>query len=290
MAELSRRAFVIGWPISHSLSPQLHGYWLKQHGIEGSYEKIALPPEDLDEFLQNIGKNKFVGGNVTIPHKQKTFAKIANPNATAKRLEAVNTLWFENGLLKAGNTDCYGFSANLDDFAPRWRKAKTALVLGAGGASSAVLLALVNAGIEKIFIINRTRSRAESLAKKMAAKEMRPNKAQCQFICADMDDLPNFLRQSDILINTTSLGMEGQPPLEIDISALPGSAIVSDIVYNPLETPLLIRAKAANLSVVDGIGMLLHQAVPGFEKWFGVRPEVTADMRQHILKILNGDH
>ena len=228
------------------------------------------------EFLKNIESNGFVGGNVTIPHKESVFEHIDDCDATAHQLEAANTIWLEKGNLKAANTDAYGFSANLDDFAKNWRLSRTALVLGAGGAAKSVVLALKNAGVKKIIVLNRTRSRADNLAEKMGEN--------C--FSGDFEELSKYLEQTDLLINTTSLGLKGQPPLEIDIAALPKSAIVTDIVYNPLKTALLQQAEALGLITVDGIGMLLHQAVPGFEKWFGHRPEVDAGLRQHMLEIL----
>ena len=283
MANFPPRAFVIGWPISHSLSPHLHQFWLKKYAIRGSYEKIAIPPDGLDQFLEQIKRNNFIGGNVTLPHKRSVFNKLNQfksvLDATAVKLQAANTLWHENGSIKAGNTDAHGFSANMDDFAPQWRKAKTATVLGAGGASAAVVLALLNAGIGKVTIVNRTLSKAKALAEIMGA--------QCN--SANIDSLGDILKDTDLLVNTTSLGMKGQPPLEIDISNLAKSAIVADIVYNPVDTQLIKHARLANITTVDGIGMLLHQAVPGFEKWFGPRPDVSPELRNHMLNILNQD-
>ena len=279
MANTNPRAFVIGSPISHSLSPELHGYWLEQYGIKGSYEKIAVLPEDLEEFLAHIISSDFVGGNITLPHKETVYQKIQSVNKIARILEAVNTIWIENHRLVAGNTDGYGFSANLDDFAPNWRKAKTAMVLGAGGAAKAIILALVYAGYEEIIIANRTHSRAETLADKMGR--------QCKSIA--QDEISKHLGNVQLLINTTSAGMKNQGNSEIELSNLPNSAIVTDIVYNPLKTPLLQQADALGLETVDGVGMLLHQAVPGFEKWFGIRPKVTPELRNHMLDLLAED-
>ncbi|MCP4073207.1 MAG: shikimate dehydrogenase [Hyphomicrobiales bacterium] len=279
MVEPFPRAFVIGYPVAHSLSPDLHGFWLRRYGIRGSYEKIEVPTENLEEFLKNLQTRNFVGGNVTIPHKEMTYQIVKNRNQSTTRLEAVNTLWVENNILMAGNTDSYGFAANMDDFVSGWRDAKTAMVLGAGGASRAVVLALINAGFEQIFIANRTTSRAIVLVDKMGSR--------CTAV--DWDDIPTCLKQIQLLINTTSLGMKGQHSLEIDLSNLPKSAIVSDIVYNPLNTQLLEQARLLGLESVDGIGMLLHQAVPGFEKWFGLRPKVTDELRKFVLDRLSGD-
>ena len=274
--QIAPKAFVIGWPIAHSLSPQLHGYWLKQCGIDGSYEKIAVEPQNINEFISSFHAQGFVGGNITIPHKETVYDLLENCDETAKTLKAVNTLWVKDGKLKATNTDGYGFTANLDDFAPQWRKAKTALVIGAGGASRAIILALLNAGIRNIFIANRTIERAEKLATQMAER--------CS--AHTMEDIEKLLGQTDILINTTALGMKGNEPLELKLENLPESAIVTDVVYNPLRTPLLQHAEKLNLETVDGIGMLLHQAVPGFEKWFGFRPRVTPALREFMLDIL----
>ena len=273
---IAPKAFVIGWPIAHSLSPHLHGYWLKQYDIEGSYEKIAVEPHDIKEFIANFQAQGFVGGNVTIPHKETVYDLIENCDPTANTLKATNTLWLEDAKLKATNTDGYGFTANLDDFAPQWRKAKSALVVGAGGASTAIILALLNAGIEKIFVANRTIERAEKLAARIGK--------QCS--AHTMTEIEGLLAQTDILINTTALGMKGNEPLELKLDKLPTSAIVTDIVYNPLKTSLLQQAEKLNLKTVDGIGMLLHQAVPGFEKWFGLRPSVTPELREYMLDIL----
>ncbi len=279
MVEPFPRAFVIGCPVAHSLSPDLHGFWLRRYGIKGSYEKIEVSTENLEEFLKNLQIRDFVGGNVTIPHKEMTYQIVKDRNQSATWLEAVNTLWVENNILMAGNTDSYGFAANMDDFVSGWRDAKTAMVLGAGGASRAVVLALINAGFEQIFIANRTTSRATILVEKMGSR--------CTAV--DWDDIPACLKQIQLLINTTSLGMKGQHSLEIDLSNLPKSAIVSDIVYNPLNTQLLEQARFLGLESVDGIGMLLHQAVPGFEKWFGLRPKVTDELRKFVLDRLSGD-
>jgi len=279
MADKIPHAFVIGSPIAHSFSPQLHGYWLAQYGIVGSYEKIAVLPEDLDEFLARIISSEFVGGNVTLPHKETAYQKIQSCNAIANKLEAVNTIWIENKKLIGGNTDGYGFSANLDDFAPHWRHAKTAMVMGAGGAAKAIILALINAGYQQIMIANRTHERARQLARKMGSV--------C--ISIEQEEISRHLKNVQLLINTTSLGMKNQAKSDIDLSRLPNSAIVTDIVYNPLKTPLLQQADALGLETVDGIGMLLHQAVPGFEKWFGIRPKVTSELRSHILNLLAED-
>ncbi len=273
-------AFVIGWPISHSLSPDLHGFWLNEYGIKGSYEKIAVKPDDLKAFLEELKNGKYIGGNITIPHKEEVFRALAKNNKTLAKLEAVNTLWLEEGEIRTANTDGYGFAANLDDFSSNWRNSKTATILGAGGAARAIVHQLVGAGIQEIIIVNRTKSRADVLAEKMGLT--------CR--ADSFDNVHTILKQTDLLINTTSMGMKDQPELDIDLTNLPATAIVTDIVYNPLKTPLLQQAASLNLQAIDGIGMLLHQAVPGFEKWFGVRPRVTKQLRTHILNILKAEN
>jgi len=271
----TRNAFVIGHPITHSRSPIIHRHWLAAYRIDGDYRAVDVAPAELPEFLQRLRRGAFVGGNVTIPHKEAVFDAVSRRDAAAGAIGAVNTLWIDNGEIVGGNTDAYGFAANLDAGAPQWREAQTALVLGAGGASRAVLHALREAGISKVTVANRSPARAGELA--LAFPGVKP---------AGLHQAPALLAKTDLLINTTSLGMKGQPPLDLDLDALPGHAIVTDIVYAPLVTPLLARAASRGLKTVDGLGMLLHQAVPGFERWFGVRPEVTPDLRAMIVSDL----
>ncbi len=269
-----KKAFVTGWPIHHSKSPDLHGFWLKQYGIEGSYEAVAVEPENFQQFLKNLPKSGFSGGNVTIPHKETAFANVDHLDKAAKTIGAVNTLWLENQRLCGGNTDTYGFSANMDQFAPDWEHGKTAIVLGAGGASRAIIFSLLEKGYQEIHVINRTLERAENLARLFGDK--------CH--AHGWTSIPDLMPKTDFIINTTSIGMAGSDvSMMPDLSTLPKSAIVTDIVYTPLETPFLKSANDLGLETVDGLGMLLHQAVPGFEKWFGIRPEVTDELRQHIL-------
>lgn len=271
MADM-RDAFVIGHPIAHSRSPMIHRHWLAAHGIDGDYRAVDVAPADLPEFLERLRRGAFIGGNVTIPHKEAVFDAVSRRDAAAGAIGAVNTLWTEHGELVGGNTDAYGFAANLDAGAPQWREAQTALVLGAGGAARAVLHALREAGIGKVTVANRSAVRAGELA--LSFPGVKP---------AGLDQTPALLARADLLINTTALGMKGQPPLDLDLASLPDHAVVTDIVYAPLVTPLLERAAARGLATVDGLGMLLHQAVPGFERWFGVRPEVTPDLRALIV-------
>lgn len=271
MADMTS-AFVIGHPIAHSRSPMIHGHWLAAHDIAGEYRAVDVAPGDLPGFLESVRRGLFSGGNVTIPHKEAVFEAVHRRDAAAGAIGAVNTLWLDNGELIGGNTDAYGFAANLDAGAPHWRAAETALVLGAGGAARAVLHALREAGIGKVTVANRSAARAGELA--LAFPGVKP---------AGLDQASALLAKTDLLINTTSLGMNGQPPLDLDLDALQDHAIVTDIVYAPLTTPLLARAGSRGLKTVDGLGMLLHQAVPGFERWFGVRPAVTPQLRAMIV-------
>jgi len=275
-----KRAFVIGHPIAHSRSPLIHGYWLKRHGIEGSYERIDVAPADLARFLQSMAENGFVGGNVTIPHKQAVMSLCRDVGSEARAIGAVNTLVQSDGVLVGYNTDSAGFLSNLDHRVPGWdleSSDRSALVLGAGGAARAIVYALSERGF-KIAIVNRTVESAQALA--IAVGE---NAAAHRW-----GEIPRLLASTTLLVNTTSLGMKGQPPLEIDLGVLPQSAIVNDLVYVPLETALLRVARASGLRTVDGLGMLLHQAVPGFEHWFGIRPEVTDELYQLIATDIAG--
>jgi shikimate dehydrogenase len=268
------RAFVIGWPIKHSRSPLIHNYWLKSLGLAGSYERLAIRPDELEGFLLTLHDEGFAGGNVTLPHKQRAFQLCSKTTATAEQLAAVNTLWVEDGRLRGDNTDVAGFLACLDCEVPGWdQNCRTAVVLGAGGAARAIVHALMLRNKSRIVLINRTRARGEDLRRRLARQ------FTVEIKLCEWSDLPNVLEAADLLVNTTSLGMDGQPQLRIDLAPLPARAIVSDIVYVPLETELVRAARGRGLSAVGGLGMLLHQAVPGFEKWFGKRPTVTAELR-----------
>ena len=267
-----RKAFILGDPIEHSLSPDIHGYWLREHGIDGSYEAFNVPPAYLAKTLRKLAAEGYVGGNITIPHKEKALMLCDELSDAAREIGAVNTIIFKDGKVFGDNTDAYGFMENIVSRETFAFGGKKALVLGAGGASRAVVYALQKAGSE-VLIANRTAERAEKLAE--------------NFGCGVLDwSKLSELNDIDFLVNTTSLGMEGQDALSIDLTALPSSALVTDIVYNPLETELLKQANERDLKAVDGLGMLLHQAVPGFEKWFGARPEVTPDLRDSVLKAL----
>ncbi len=280
MNESIRRACVIGWPIGHSRSPIIHGHWLKKHGVAGEYGKRAVKPDELEEFLLGLSAHGLVGCNVTVPHKEAAFRIItrANPegvSALARALGAVNTVWLDEwGRVRADNTDVYGFMANFHEGAPDWRAAgKHVVIIGAGGAARAVVAGFSQEGVARVTLANRTLEKAERLAQELA------DIGEAALAAAPLSALPALLAEADVLVNTTSLGMSGQPPLNIDLSPLPDHAVVADIVYAPLKTALLEQAELRGLSTVDGLGMLLHQAVPGFAKWFGVRPEVTADLR-----------
>jgi shikimate dehydrogenase len=265
----ARAACVIGWPAAHSRSPLIHNYWLKTHGIAGEYRREAVPPEQFAEFVRNLAAHGYVGANVTIPHKEAALA-LSQPDATARAVGAANTLWLDNGTLRSTNTDAEGFLANLDVAAPGWdRGLETALVLGAGGAARAVLYGLIGRGVTRIHLANRTPERALALARQFG-DGVHP---------VGWDEPSGLLAGCALLVNTTSLGMAGQPPLDLNIKGLPPSAVVADLVYAPLVTPLLAAARARGLRTADGLGMLLHQAVRGFALWFGVTPEVTPELR-----------
>jgi shikimate dehydrogenase len=266
------RACVMGFPVAHSRSPLLHGYWLKTLGIAGTYEREAISVADFPTFLQQLPQLGYVGGNVTVPHKEAAFREVAQRDRAAQAIGAVNTVWLENGRLVGSNTDAYGFVAHLDSSLPRWTDVvRRAVVLGAGGAARAIVHGLTGRGI-RVALVNRTLGRAEQLATHSGGlASAHPS-----------GELSHFLGEADLLVNATSLGMTGKAPLQVDIGSLKRAAIVYDIVYVPLETPLLVAAKARGHPTVDGLGMLLHQAVPGFARWFGATPTVTPELRALI--------
>jgi len=266
-----RAACLIGWPAAHSRSPLIHHYWLRTLGIEGGYVIEAVPPDEFKDFLFRLSHRGFVGANVTIPHKERALA-LSKPDERARAVGAANTLWFADGELCSTNTDVEGFINNLDSSAPGWDKTEDALVLGAGGAARAVVFGLLERGIKRVHLANRTIERARALADQFGPR----------VLPAAWDAIPALLPGAGLLVNTTSLGMHGQPALELDVGLLPSHAVVVDIVYVPLQTPLLAAASARGLKTADGLGMLLHQAVRGFELWFGRRPEVTAELRSLV--------
>ncbi len=261
-------ACLIGWPAAHSRSPLIHHYWLRTLGIAGGYVIEAVPPADLRDFVLRLSLRGFVGANVTIPHKEAVLA-LSTPDDRARAVGAANTLWFEGGELRSTNTDVEGFVGNLDASAPGWETAEEALVLGAGGSSRAVLFGLLDRGIKRVHVANRTVERAGVLAETFGSR-VQP---------IEWSAIADVLPRAKLLVNTTSLGMHGQPALELDVARLPQEAVVADLVYVPLVTPLLGAAQARGLKTADGLGMLLYQAVRGFELWFGKRPEVTPELR-----------
>jgi shikimate dehydrogenase len=267
-----RAACLIGWPAAHSRSPLIHHYWLRTLGIEGGYVIEAVPPDEFQDFVLRLSIHGFAGANVTIPHKESALP-LSKPDARALSVGAANTLWYDGGELRSTNTDIEGFINNLDACAPGWDTASEALVLGAGGASRAVVFGLIERGISRVHLANRTIERARALGDQFGEK-VHP---------VAWDAIGDLLPRAGLLVNTTSLGMHGQPALELDVSLLPSHAVVADLVYVPLETPLLSAARGRGLKVADGLGMLLHQAVRGFELWFGQRPEVTSELRDLVV-------
>jgi len=266
------KACVMGHPVAHSRSPMIHGYWLRTLGIPGTYELKDLTPEAFPDFVTHLAANGYVGGNVTVPHKEAAFRLVDQRDAASEAVGAVNTLWLEKGRLMGGNSDTHGFIANLDDRAPGWDVPDgRAVILGAGGAARSAAYALATRGLT-VLVVNRTVERAHNLA-----ADFGPRVSGHGY-----DALPQLLPEADLLVNCTSLGMVGKPPLEVDIAALKPSAVVYDVVYVPLETGLLAAARARGHRVVDGLGMLLQQAGFGFRKWFGATPQVTAELRAII--------
>ena len=268
-----KRAFVIGHPIAHSRSPLIHNFWLKHYGIEGSYEPIDVEPHELGGFIERLKTGEFAGGNVTIPHKEAVYSLVDELDPLAETIGAVNTLVLKESGLFGLNTDYMGFLGNLDQNAPGWDKdLKSVVVLGAGGAARAILVALKSRGISEIRLLNRTVDKAENLAIDLEG----PIRAGA------LSDFPACAPEAGLVVNTSSVGMKGTRFDGLDLGKLPKTAIVTDIVYVPLVTPLLADARKIGLKTVDGLGMLLHQAVPGFEAWFGTRPEVTLELRKLV--------
>lgn len=274
MAEGPVKAFVCGHPIAHSRSPLIHGHWLAGLGIAGRYEAIDVSPEAFGGFLRGIAQAGYRGGNVTIPHKEAAFAIVDAYDDASEMIGAINTVWLDDGRLLATNTDWSGFSANLDERVPGWADGRRAVVLGAGGSARAILYALLERGYREIRVVNRSIGRARDLADRFGDR----------VTAHGWDAVSEVLADTDLLVNTTPIGMAGrQEGLLPDLAPLPSSAIVTDIVYVPLETPLLSSARARGLTTVDGLGMLLHQAVPGFARWFGRTPVVTSELRALVI-------
>jgi shikimate dehydrogenase len=268
MTDGHKKVCIIAWPAGHSRSPLIHNYWIKQHKLDAEYLREAVPPEALADFIKGMRANGYVGANVTVPHKEAVL-KLSEPDERARAVGAANALWFADGRLRSTNTDVEGFLANLDAATPGWdRGLSTAVVLGAGGGARAVLFALLAREVGRIYVINRTEARAKALRKKFGARIQ----------VAGWEETTGLLGGAGLLVNTTTLGMVGQPPLEFNLRC-PPSLVVADLVYAPLVTGLLASARARGLRTADGLGMLLHQAVRGFELWFGIRPEVTPELR-----------
>lgn len=264
----SNAACLIGWPAAHSRSPLIHHHWLRTLDIPGGYSIESVPPEGFAEFVLNLSKHGYIGANITIPHKERVLTLTA-PDQRARAVGAANTLWYDHGTLRSTNTDIEGFIDNLDHAAPEWDAADDALVLGAGGSARAVVFGLLERGVKRVYLANRTTDRAQALADQFGAR----------VVPVAWQKIDMVLPQAGLLVNTTSLGMNGQPALQVNVELLPAHAAVADLVYVPLVTPLLAAARARGLRTADGLGMLLYQAVRGFELWFGQRPEVTPELR-----------
>ena len=263
------RACLMGHPVAHSRSPMIHSYWLKELGIAGAYDLVDLGPAAFEEFITHLGAHGYVGGNITVPHKEAAHRLVGHRDEAAEAVGAVNTVWMQDGALMGGNSDVHGFIANLDDCAPGWdARAGRAVIVGAGGAARAATYALIRRGLH-VALANRTTTRAEDLAMQFG------NRVSAHTPAA----LPELLQDADLLVNCTSLGMVGRPALDVDLGPLKASAVVYDVVYIPLETPLLASARKRGHRTVDGLGMLLQQAGFGFRKWFGALPEVTPELR-----------
>jgi shikimate dehydrogenase len=267
-----KAACVIGWPVEHSRSPLIHGYWIRQLGLDAAYRREPVAPERFADFVAHLADHGYEGANVTVPHKEAAL-ELSKPDALAQAVGAANTLWRHQGVLRSTNTDVEGFVASLDASVPDWaRDAQSAVVLGAGGAARAVVFGLVERGMRCVHVVNRSPDRAAALRQRFGDR-VAPS---------GWDRRNDLLAEAGLLVNTTTLGMAGQPPLEIDFGRLSAQAVVADIVYAPLVTPLLAAGQARGLRTVDGLGMLLHQAVGAFARFFGVRPQVTPDLRRLV--------
>jgi len=274
------RAFVCGHPVAHSRSPLIHNHWLRTYGIAGSYERREVAPGHFADFVDEMRREGFAGTNVTIPHKEAAFALLEQKDEAAEIIGAANTLWFEDGKLCGSNTDGFGFAANLDERAPGWAEGGTATVLGAGGAARAIVYALKTRGFRDVRVVNRTIGRAQELCDHFGGG----------MSAHSWDAVPELLTDSRLLVNTTSLGMDGEPSYALDLDDIPDEAVVTDIVYVPLHTPILQAAAQRGLRTADGLGMLLYQAIPGFERWFGKTPEVTEELRNMIIADMEAAH
>ena len=268
MSSTTRAACVIGWPAKQSRSPKLHRYWIKRYNIDGDYRVEEMPPEAFPAFISNLAGNGYVGANITMPHKDMALA-MSDPDDRARAVGAANTLWLDNGRLRSTNTDVEGFVGSLDSAAPGWdKRGDSAVVLGAGGAARAVVYGLIERGVKTIHVVNRTFEKAELLRERFGTS-VQP---------AHVEDVPRLLDGAKLLVNATALGMKGQPDHAIDLSPMADDALVSDIVYVPLKTGLQAAAERRGLKTANGLDMLLHQAVRGFNLWFGIKPEVTREL------------
>ena len=280
MISESKLAAVIGWPVRQSVSPVLHSFWLKQHGLKGAYVALPIAPENFGRCVSALPLMGFAGANVTVPHKEAAFALASDLDEDARATKAVNTLVFDDQRIRGLNTDVRGFAASLSEsFGDDLARSGPAVVLGAGGAARAIVRALTRVGAPEIRLVNRTKSRAETLA----AQSQGGRVSVCSW-----GEWEKIFRDARLLINTTSLGMTGKPSLELSLDGLPREAAVADIVYNPLQTDLLAKAKARGQPTMDGLGMLMHQAVPAFAAWFGVTPKVTRELRAELERALSG--
>ncbi|GAA0552476.1 shikimate dehydrogenase [Rhizomicrobium palustre] len=275
----AKLAGVIGWPISQSLSPRLHGFWLAEHGIDGAYLPLAIRPEDFSTSLDGLFRAGFTGFNVTVPHKEAAFALAARHDKAARLIGAVNLLLMKDGVLEGRNTDAYGLAATLtQELGPDFLKGKTAAIWGAGGTTRAAITALAGLGVAEIRLFNRTPEKATALARAFSGK-IAPKLTAAGYDAWSGKDV-------SLIVHTTSAGMKETPSLDLPLGDLAEGAAVFDAVYNPLETGLLRRARTEGLKPVDGLWMLLHQAVPSFEAFFGATPKVTPALRAHLLKAL----
>jgi shikimate dehydrogenase len=262
----------MGWPVHHSRAPIIHGYWIEKHGLDADFRLEAVRPEDFADFLAHLAERGYVGGSATMPHKEMAL-KLTQPDARAIAIGAANVIWLDHGTLRSTNSDVVGFIAALDESAPGWeRRAEKTVVFGAGGAARAVVYGLLERGVPRVLVHNRTRDKAQALAERFGP----------QVVPIGADKVARALAGAGLVVNATSSGMAGNPDLDVDLRAVRDDALVADVVYVPLETGLLRRARSRGLAVSDGLGMLLHQACICFEKWFGVLPVVTPDLRARV--------
>jgi shikimate dehydrogenase len=274
-----RAACIIGWPVEHSRSPLMHNHWIAKYSIQGIYRREAVAPANFPEFIATLADRGYVGANITQPHKEMAL-KCSAPDDRARAVGVANTLWFEDGRLRSTNTDVEGFIGALDASAPGWDSDKrSALVIGAGGAARAVVYGFIERGFDRIVVVNRTIEKADLLRSSFGGR----------IIPAHWEDLPSVIKEASVIANATNLGMKGHASLDIDLRIARDDAVVGEVVYTPLETPLLTQAKARGLRTADGLDMLIYQAGRGFEKWFGVRPEVTQELRAIMAKDLLGN-